>query len=309
MKAVRIHEFGGPETLKVEDLAKPEAGASEVLIRILGASVNPVDYKIRQGGYLPEDALPMTLGRDVAGVVEAVGHGVDEFKQGDAVYAMLTPKHGGYAEYVAEPISNVARKPETLDFIQAAAVPLAGLTAWQGLFDHGGLKEGQTVLIHGAAGGVGHFAVQFAAARGARVIATCSGQDADFVKGLGAAEVIDYHKEKFEDRVHEVDLVFDLVAGETQDRSFAVIRQGGVLVSTLKEPDEARAAERNIRTAHYMAAPNGAQLAEIGRLIDAGKVVPNIDGVFPLNAAADAEKELETSHVRGKIVLSVESGG
>jgi NADPH:quinone reductase-like Zn-dependent oxidoreductase len=141
------------------------------------------------------------------------------------------------------------------------------------------------------------------------VIATCSGQDADFVKGLGAAEVIDYHKEKFEDRVHEVDLVFDLVAGETQDRSFAVIRQGGVLVSTLKEPDEARAAERNIRTAHYMAAPNGAQLAEIGRLIDAGKVVPNIDGVFPLNAAADAEKELETSHVRGKIVLSVESGG
>jgi NADPH:quinone reductase-like Zn-dependent oxidoreductase len=309
MKAVRIHEFGGPETLKLEDLPKPEASATEVLIRILGASINPVDYKIRQGGYLPKDALPMTLGRDVAGVVEQVGHGVDEFKEGDAVYAMLNPKHGGYAEYVAEPIANVAKKPAKLDFIQAAAVPLAGLTAWQGLFDHGALKGGQTVLIHGAAGGVGHFAVQFAVARGAKVIATCSGEDADFVRGLGACEVIDYHKEKFEDRAHDVDLVFDLVAGETQDRSFAVIRQGGVLVSTLKEPDKARAADRNIRTAHYMAAPNGAQLAEIGRLIDAGKVRPNIEAVFPLSAAADAEKELETAHVRGKLVLSVEQSG
>jgi NADPH:quinone reductase-like Zn-dependent oxidoreductase len=307
MKAVRIHAFGGPETLKVEDLPKPEAQATEVLIRILGASVNPVDYKIRKGGYLSEDALPMTLGRDVAGVVEAVGHGVDEFKEGDAVYAMLDRNHGGYAEYVAEPIANVAKKPEKLDFIQAAAVPLAGLTAWQGLFDHGGLKEGQTVLIHGAAGGVGHFAVQFAVARGAKVIATCSGEDADFVKGLGASEVIDYHKEKFEDRVGDVDLVFDLVAGETQERSFAVIRNGGALVSTLKAPDKARAAERRIRTAHYMAAPNGAQLAEIGRLIDAGKVVPNIEGVFPLREAGAAEKELETAHVRGKLVLAVGS--
>jgi NADPH:quinone reductase-like Zn-dependent oxidoreductase len=239
-------------------------------------------------------------------VIEAVGKGVDEFKEGDAVYAMLDRKHGGYAEYVAEPISNCARKPEALDFIQAAAVPLAGLTAWQVLFDHGGLKEGQTVLIHGAAGGVGHFAVQFAAARGARVIATCSGEDAEFVKGLGAAEVIDYHKQRFEDRVHDIDLVYDLVAGETQDRSFAVIRNGGVLVSTLKEPDKARGAERGIRTAHYMAAPNGAQLAEIGRLIDAGKVKPNIQRVFPLAEAARAEQTLETDHVRGKVVLAVE---
>ena len=309
MKAVRIHEFGGPETLKVEEVAKPEAKATEVLIRILGASINPVDYKIRKGGYLGEDALPLTLGRDVAGVVEAVGQGVDAFKAGDAVYAMLDRAHGGYAEYVAEPICNVAMKPETLDFIQAAAVPLAGLTAWQGLFDHGGLTEGQTVLIHGAAGGVGHFAVQFAAARGAKVIATCSGDDLDFVKQLGAAEVIDYHKERFEDRVRDVDLVYDLVAGETQDRSFAVIKEGGVLVSTLKEPDKARAAERRIRTARYMAAPNGAQLAEIGRLIDAGKVKPTIAGVFPLQQAAAAEEKLESAHVRGKLVLEVAKPG
>ncbi|HEX3699215.1 MAG TPA: NADP-dependent oxidoreductase [Phenylobacterium sp.] len=305
MKAVRIHEFGGPETLKVEDLPRPEPKANEVLIRILGASVNPVDYKIRKGGYLSNDALPMTLGRDVAGVVEVVGQGVDEFRQGDAVYAMLDRAHGGYAEYVAEPISNCATKPARLDFIQAAAVPLAGLTAWQGLFDHGGLRQGQTVLIHGAAGGVGHFAVQFAVARGATVIATCSGDDAEFVKGLGASQVIDYHEGRFEDRVHDVDMVYDLVAGDTQARSFAVIRNGGVLVSTLQEPDKARAAERGIRGAHYMAAPNGAQLAEIGRLIDAGQVTPNIEGVFPLQQAAAAEHELETAHVRGKLVLDV----
>jgi len=308
MKAVRIHEFGGPETLKLDELPKPSAKATEVLIRIVAASVNPVDYKIRQGGYLGEDALPLTLGRDVAGVIEAVGHGVDEFKEGDAVYAMLDRAHGGYAEYVAEPVSNCAAKPAKLDFIQAAAVPLAGLTAWQGLFDHGGLKEGQTVLIHGAAGGVGHFAVQFAVATGAKVIATCSGEDMDFVKRLGAVEVIDYHAERFEDRVRDVDLVYDLVAGETQDRSFAVIREGGTLVSTLKAPDKGRAAERGIRTAHYMAAPNGAQLAEIGRLIEAGKVAPSIAGVFPLGEAAAAEHELETAHVRGKLVLDVQPG-
>ncbi|THD83233.1 MAG: NADP-dependent oxidoreductase [Phenylobacterium sp.] len=309
MKAVRIHQFGGPETLKVEDVAKPEAKATEVLIRILGASVNPVDYKIRKGGYLGEDALPLTLGRDVAGVVEAVGQGVDEVKAGDAVYALLDRAHGGYAEYVAEPICNVALKPQTLDFIQAAAVPLAGLTAWQGLIDHGGLTEGQTVLIHGAAGGVGHFAVQFAAARGARVIATCSGDDVEFVTSLGAAEVIDYHKERFEDRAHDVDLVYDLIGGETQARSFAVIKPGGVIVSTLQEPDKARAAARGIRGAHYMAAPNGAQLAEIGRLIDAGKVKPTIAGVFPLRQAAAAEQELESAHIRGKLVLEVAKPG
>lgn len=305
MKAVRIHEFGGPEALRVEDLPKPQPGPGEVLIRVLGASVNPVDYKIRNGGYVSKDALPITLGRDVAGVVEAVGAGVHEFKERDAVYAMLDRSHGGYAEYVAEKAANCAAKPERLDYLQAAAVPLAGLTAWQGLFDYGGLERGQRVLIHGAAGGVGHFAVQFARARGAHVIATCSGQDVDFVRRLGAEEVIDYKTERFEDRVKDVDLVYDLVAGETQDRSWAVLKDGGTMVSTLTEPDQAKARARHAKACRYVAQPNGAQLAEIARLIEAGQVKPNVDRVLPLDHAGEAERELEKEHVRGKVVLEV----
>jgi NADPH:quinone reductase-like Zn-dependent oxidoreductase len=305
---VRIHEFGGPETLKVEDLPIPHAGPGEVRIRVMAASVNPVDYKMRNGGYLPPDALPLTLGRDVAGVVDGVGSGVLGFAVGDPVFAMLDRDHGGYVEFVVQKAENCAIKPARLDFIQAAAVPLAGLTAWQGLFDQGGLQAGQRVLVHGAAGGVGHFAVQFARARGATVIATCSGADADFVKGLGASEVIDYHKERFEDRVRNVDLVYDLVAGETQDRSWAVLKEGGALISTLKAPDKAKAAEKHARAAHYMAQPNGAELAEIARLIDEGRVMPWIDRVFPLDAAAEAETRLERDHVRGKLVLEVAQG-
>lgn len=305
MKAVRIHNFGGPETLKVEDLPMPQPGHGEVRIRVLGASVNPVDYKMRNGGYLPREALPVTLGRDVAGVIDAEGPGVEGLLVGDAVFAMLDRDHGGYVEYVNQPAANCAPKPARLDFVQAAAVPLAGLTAWQGLFDHGGLEAGQRVLIHGAAGGVGHFAVQFARTRGATVIATCSGRDGDFVESLGASEAIDYHKERFEDRVQDVDLVFDLIGGETQERSWAVLKTGGVLVSTLKEPDQAKAAVKHARGLHYMAHPDGRQLAEIGRLIDAGQVVPRIDRVFPLDEAAEAEAALEHDHVRGKIVLEV----
>jgi NADPH:quinone reductase-like Zn-dependent oxidoreductase len=192
-----------------------------------------------------------------------------------------------------------------LDFIQAAAAPLAGLTAWQGLFDTGQLQAGQRVLIHGAAGGVGHFAVQFAKAKGAIVIATCSSRDVEFVRGLGADQVIDYHADRFEDQVAPVDLVYDLIGGETQDRSWAVVKDGGAMVSTLTEPDKAKAATKHARVAHYMAHPDGDQLAEIAKLIDAGRVSPTITNVFPLQSAAEAERVLEHDHVRGKIVLDV----
>jgi NADPH:quinone reductase-like Zn-dependent oxidoreductase len=305
MKAVRIHEFGGPETLRIEDLPIPEPGAGEVRIRVMAAGVNPVDYKIRNGGYVPVDALPLTLGREVAGVVDAVGAGVTGIPVGEAVYAMLSRDHGGYVEFVAEKAEHCAHKPLRLDFLQASAVPLAGLTAWQGLFDHGGLKADQRVLIHGAAGGVGHLAVQFAAARGAIVIATCAGKDHAFVKGLGATEVIDYKAQRFEDVVHNVDLVFDLIAGEVQDRSWKVLKDGGALVSTLKAPDKAKAAAKHARAMHYMAQPSGPELAEIARLIDAGQVTPWIDRVYPLSEAAQAEIHLERDHVRGKVVLEV----
>jgi NADPH:quinone reductase-like Zn-dependent oxidoreductase len=305
MHAVRIHEFGGPEVLRLEDVPDPEPGRGEILVEITAGSVNPVDYKIRNGGYLQPDKLPLTLGRDIAGVVRRCGAGERTFELGQAVYAMLPSDRGGYAEQVAVPEVLCARKPERLDFVQAAAVPLAALTAWQGLFDHGKLEQGQLVLIHGAAGGVGHFAVQFARARGAQVIATCGPQDKGFVLGLGAKEVIDYKAERFEDEVEKVDLVFDLIGGDTQARSIGIIRPGGALISTLNEPDKAKLAERGIRGGRYTAQPNGDQLEQIGRLIDSGRVTPAVDRTYPLARAAEAEDWLEHRHVRGKIVLTV----
>jgi NADPH:quinone reductase-like Zn-dependent oxidoreductase len=305
MKAVRIHQFGGPETLQLEDLARPEPGPDEVLVRIDAASVNPVDYKIRNGGYLPEKNLPMTLGRDVAGVVDAAGADAGPYQEGDAVYALLDRDHGGYAEYVVVKAQDCALMPERLDYVQAAAVPLAGLTAWQGLFDHGKLIAGQRVLIHGAAGGVGHLAVQFARARGATVVATCSAKDLDYVRGLGATEVLDYHIGRFEEQIDPVDLVYDLVGGETQDRSWTALKDGGTMVSTLTEPDKIKAEAKHARGVHYMAHSDGVQLAEIAKLIDAGEVTPTIARVFPLYDAAEAEGLLEAGHVRGKIVLDV----
>ena len=307
MKAMRIHAFGGPEVLELEQQPMPEPGEGEVLVRVLAASVNPVDYKIRSGGYpaVGEDKLPMTLGRDVAGVVDRCGPGVTSLEVGHAVYAMLPPDRGGYAEFVAINAGDCARQPERLDAVQAAAVPLAGLTAWQGLFDHGGLQAGQTVLIHGASGGVGHFAVQFARARGATVLATARADDRDFLIGLGATEVIDYHAQRFEDQVAPVDVVFDLVAGDTQERSWQVLKEGGALISTLKEPSKEKAAAKRARTAHYMAHPDGGQLEKIADLVQGGQVTPVIDSTFPLEGAAQAQRRLESEHVRGKIVLDV----
>ncbi|OHB40794.1 MAG: oxidoreductase [Phenylobacterium sp. RIFCSPHIGHO2_01_FULL_70_10] len=303
MKAVRIHEFGGPEALRIEDQPLPEPAAGEILVRVQASSVNPVDFKMRNGGYVEKDKLPLTLGRDVAGTVDRVGHGVFDFAPGDAVYALLPWDRGGHAEFVSAPARICARKPERCDFVQAAAAPLAALTAWQGLFDHGGLKEGQTVLIHGANGGVGHFAVQFAAVAGATVAATCRGEDRDFVRSLGATHVVDYRAERFEAAVPRVDLVLDLVGGETQRRSFEVLGPGGMLVSTLGEPDAEAAAGSGAKGVGFLVEPNGEQLAMIARLIDLGRVMPTIDQVFPLEQAAAAERRLETEHVRGKIVV------
>lgn len=304
MKAARIHRFGGPEVIVIEDLPIPEPAPGEVCVRVHATSVNPVDYKIRQGKFLPADKLPITLGRDVAGTVERAGSGV-ALREGDRVMAMLPFEVGGNAEFAVFPASICAPKPIRLEPESAAALGLAALTAWQGLFDHGGVAAGQRVLIHGAAGGVGHLAVQFARARGAEVFATCSGGDIDFVRGIGAAQAIDYRAERFEDRARDVDVVFDLIGGETQERSWAVLKRGGILVSTVKPPDEQRAAAGGVRGALYMAKPNGEQLAEIGRLTEDGKVVPTVTRVLPLEAVADAHRLLETEHPRGKVVLRV----
>ena len=307
MKAVRIHEFGGPDVLKLEDLPQPEPGPGEVLIKVRAAGVNPVDYKIREGKYpaVQADQLPVILGRDVAGMVVALGEGVDAFAVDDAVLAMLPQDRGGYAEWVTVPAELCARSPENLDMIQAASVPLAALTAWQGLFTHGELEAGQSVLIHGASGGVGPFAVQFAKQRGAQVFATASGDKRGFVESLGADRVIDYRAERFEDVVRDVDLVFDLIGGETQDRSWAAIRPGGRLVSTLQQPDDHMAAKLGILASRYTCQPDGGQLREIARLIAEDKVKVTVDKVFPLDHAGEAENHLQEHHVTGKVVLKI----
>lgn len=307
MKAVCLERFGGPEALELEDIDQPQAGPGEVLIKVHAASVNPVDYKIRSGKYsiVKEDQLPKVLGRDISGTIVSCGEGVTLFKPGDEVYAVLDRDHGGYAEYVALSADLCVRKPAKLDHTAAAAVPLAGLTAWQGLFDYGDLLPGQSVLIHGGGGGVGHFAVQFAKACGARVATTVSAQDKDFVRSLGADQAIDYKAERFEDVVKDVDLVFDLVGGDTQERSWDVLKDGGTMISTLAKPSKQRAMEHHARATNYVAHPDAEELGEIGQLIDEGRVTPHVDATYPLEQAADAQQRLERKHTQGKIVLQI----
>lgn len=307
MKAVQIDSFGGPEALKVQEVDRPKPKDDEVLIQVRAASVNPVDYKIRSGKYPPvkQDSLPKVLGRDVSGVIVARGAAVATFLDGDEVMAMLDRGQGGYAEYVTLAADLCVRKPEGLDHTEAAAVPLAAITAWQGLFDHGGLNAGQKVLIHGGAGGVGHFAIQFAKGHGAYVITTCSADDMEFVRSLGADEAIDYRSERFEDRISEVDLVFDLIGGDTQERSWTVLKDGGTLVSTLAKPSERQAQIHHARAMNYLAHPDAAELGEIVHLIAEKKVHPHVETRLPLEAAAEAHRKMEHGHPRGKVVLEV----
>ena len=302
MRAIRIHRFGGPEVLQLDEIDKPSTDGGKLLIRVAAASVNPVDYKIRRGGYpgVSDADLPITLGKDVAGVVEVAA---GDFKVGDEVYAHLSWPDGGYVDYAVVVPGGAAAKPKSIDMIAAGGVPLAATTAWQGLFDHGGLKSGQTVLIHGASGGVGGFAVQVAKAKGAHVIATASGAGLQTVRDYGADAVVDYKTQRFEDVAHDVDLVFDLIGGDTQARSFAVLKPGGTLISTVQNPDAAKAAEKHLKAERYMATPNGEDLAEIAALIDAGKVKVVVAKTFPLAEAADAHRYLENDHPIGKVVL------
>jgi NADPH:quinone reductase-like Zn-dependent oxidoreductase len=308
MKAIRIGALGGPDVLKLEDLPIPEPREGEFLVKVEAASVNPVDYKIREGKYPPvkADQLQLVMGRDIAGIIATCGAGAaNGLKEGDAIYAMLGEGRGGYAEYTIAKVAETARKAASIDYIGAAAVPLAGLTAWQGLFRYGGLKAGQRVLIHGGAGGVGHFAIQFAKAKGATVITTASADDLDFVRSIGADEAIDYKNQRFEEIVHDVDLVYDLIGGETQERSFAVLKKGGVLVSTLTEPNQDKARKFGVRGLRYTVEPNAAELDEIARLIDAEKVKPKVSKVFTLAEAAKAQECVAEGHPEGKVVLRI----
>jgi len=305
MKAIRIHSYGGPEVLAQVEMQRPAPGANEVLIKVHAASVNPFDWKAR-AGYVKEFfplTFPATLGSDVSGTVEEVGPGAARFKRGDEVYASLGLEGGGYAEYAVAKEAIVAEKPGTLDHVQAAAVPTGGITAWQALFEVAQLRAGQKVLIHGAAGGVGNFAVQFGKAKGAYVIGTASSKNQAFLGELGVDKAVDYNKTRFEDVVRDVDVVLDTIGGDTQERSFKVLKKGGILVSIVQPPSQELATKYGVRALFYGAHPSSSDLAEIARLIDSGKVKTVVETVLPLAEARRAHELSQSGHARGKIVL------
>ncbi|MBO0653827.1 NADP-dependent oxidoreductase [Streptomyces triculaminicus] len=308
MRAVIQKSFGGPEVLEVVETDRPTPLGGEVLVRVHASGVNPVDVAVRSGAYPLLGEPPFGVGWDISGVVEEAGPGA-RFKPGDEVFGMpFFPRAAtGYAEYVAVPSRQVARKPATLDHVHAAAVPLAALTAWQGLVDAAGLAEGQRVLIHRAAGGVGHFAVQIAKARGAHVIAMASAPKHDFVRSLGADEVIDYRTTDFTEAVKDVDVVFD--SSSEGVRSLAVLRPGGTLVSIMEHWNQelaARVEAAGRRFAGVSVEPDYASLEAIAALVDAGRVRPHVAATFPLAEAAKAHEMVESGRTQGKIALTVD---
>ncbi len=312
MKAVRIHNYGGREVLAYEDIPLPEVGQGEVLVRVAASSVNPFDWAARSGyvvDYYPY-TFPLTLGLDVSGVIELVGSSTNGFRPGDVVYGRANPAvNGAYAEYISLPASQIAHKPQSLDLQQAASVPHVATSAWRALIDAANLSAGQTVLIHAAAGGVGTFAVQLAKTHGARVIGTASTSNQDYVRSLGVDQAIDYKTTRFEDVVHDVDMVLDLVGdmGDgTQQRSWQVLKPGGILASLVQFPSPEVAAEHGVRSAFVSAdVCDTPILTEIGRLIDSGKIHTFVSSVHPLEDIRQAHEQSESRHVRGKIVLQV----
>jgi NADPH:quinone reductase-like Zn-dependent oxidoreductase len=299
MRAVRLHEPGGIEALRVEEVATPEPGPEDALVQVHAAAITRDELE------WPTDRLPATPSYELSGVVVALGPEAEGVEPGDAVYALAGfDRDGAAAEYALVSARFLASKPKTLDHVESAAIPLAALSAWQGLFDHGRLERGQRVLVHGASGGVGHFAVQLARRHGAHVIGTTSPGGLDAVRALGADEVIDHAAVRFEDAVEPVDLVFDTAGGERLERSPAVVKEGGRLVSVATEPPS-EAAARGIETVYFVVEPNCAQLVEIAALVDAGDLRPTIDTVYPLAQARAAFERSLGVHGAGKIVLSV----
>lgn len=318
MKAVRYHDYGGPEVLCYEDAPIPEPGPREVLVRVHAAGVNPADRQIRAGlRFRLDKPFAFIPGCEVSGVVERTGADVTEFAVGDDVYG-LSGLGGGYAEYVVAGVDKLGRKPASLDHVHAAALPVAALTAWDALFGIGGLVAGQKVLIHAAAGGVGHLAVQLAKWRGAEVIGTASVRNEAFLRELGIDTFIDYRTVAFESVVGDVDVVLDLIprevddandmlAGETMARSWAVLRDGGIQVSICANPTPGPdAVARGLRGAYASAKPGSDLLARIAGLVDNGKLKPDVGAVLPLRDARRAHELIQTGHTRGKIVLRVE---
>ena len=301
MKAILSERYGGPEVLSLDDVPVPRVGPNGVLVRVHASSVNPVDWKYRRG--FVDKQLPAVLGIDVSGTIEeSRAEGLDE---GDEVFGLAAS--GGYAEFATAPASMIATKPAGISHEEAAAIPVAGLTAWQALFDRRGLERGQTALVAGAAGGVGHFAVQFARHSGARPIGIGSSRNREFVLGLGAAEYVDYTQQEVAEAVSGVDVAFDTVGGETTQSLVPTVREGGILVTIAGAPPEEAARERGVRAELLVMSPSANQLARVAELIAAGDVRVEIAEVFSLAEIQRAHELSESGHTRGKIILAVAS--
>ena len=308
MRAISQQAFGGPEVLGIADLERPQPLPSEVLVRVFAVGVNPVDAAIRSGAWPLLGKPPFVLGWDISGVVEQTGAGVTRFRPGDEVYGMpYFPRAvGGYAEFVVASARQLAYKPTQLDHRHSAALPLAGLTAWQGLVDAAQLEEGQRVLIHGGGGGVGHLAVQIAKARGAHVSATASRSKRDFILELGADEVLDYHAVDFSSEIDDLDVVFDLVGGDYGERSLTTLRAGGVLVTAADPMNQDLADKANqagLRFAGILVEPDQDALDALADLVDDGRLRVHLDRSFAFDDIAEAHRHLESGHMTGKIVL------
>ena len=305
MKAAQVLQFGPPSVITQVALPRPEPTAGQLLVRVKAAGVGNWDALVREGR-LPNEHLPLILGYELAGIVEAIGTEVSGFKPGDEVYGATNEQlTGAYAEYALPSARMIAQKPKTLNFIQAASSPIGTVTAWQMLFDYAHAAAGQTVLIHGAAGNVGAYAVQLAKLSDLHVVATAASADLDYVRGLGAEKVLDYEAEQLEDSLNGVDIVLDTVGGETQERSLRVLKPGGILVSVVSPLPEAAQKRYGIRAAYFYVDVTTARLNEISRLFDNGKLATNVGSVLPLEQARTAHEMLGQPHKRGKIVLSI----
>ena len=312
MKAVRMHARAGPEALVYEDAPKPEAGPGEALVSVHAAGVTPTEFTWNSTFTTRDkrDRLPIIPAFEVAGTIDEVGPDSSEFTGGEEVYGLLDFwRDGAAAEYVAARASDLAPKPRSLSFIHSAAIPLSGLTAWQSLFDYARLSKGETVLVHGAGGGVGTFAVQLARWRGAHVFATCSREKSDLVRSLGAERVLDYSRVSFQDELGNLDVVLDTVGGEVLDNSWKVLRRGGSLVTIVGDASEETAAKYGVKGFSILVEPNRSELVEIARLVDAGEVKPVVDAVFPLSRAREAYERGLGGHSRGKLILKIEADG
>lgn len=305
IQAIRVHEYGGPDQLRVDEIQRPEPQSGEVLIRVFAAGVNPVDWKIRQG--MMKEFRPMQFpyipGSDLAGIVEEVGPGTTTFQKGQAVFGQSSK--GSYTQYATASVQTLALKPKEISFDEAAALPVGATTAWQGIFDHGNLQAGQRILIQGASGGVGSLAVQFAHWKGAHVIGTTSATNVDFVRSLGADEVIDYTSASVEQAVKDVDAVFDTVGARTLGASVQVLKRGGTLVTIAGQPPKDLIQERAIHVASFSARVSSELLQTFARLIQEGQLKVEVEATYPLRDAAQAQQRSESGHGRGRIILHI----